>query len=147
MSDFGDKLFRTLFSYMSEFSVKKVTEMAGFKYEGSTEIMQKLFLLNNSSFQKECKFTIAGRKDNSLEIIISHPGMEDTKCINPTSLEYIGFDGKGGKNKINYKHNNTEVEFEMNPKDKQYNFIINIYYDKRVYQQAMKLHKLKTEGK
>lgn len=147
MPDFEEKLLKLIFGYLSDFSIRKVSEMAGLKYDGGTEVVKKLLINNHSSFEKECKFTIAGRKDNTLEIIISHPGMQDAKCEDAHSLEYIGF-GKGiGKSKTTYKNNNTELNFEINPKENEYNFKIEIYFDKKVYRQAAKLHRLKTGQK
>ncbi len=141
MSDFIGKLVNGVFDYAIDFSIRQVSEMNGFKQKGGTEILQHL-LLGNSSFKEECKFTIAGKQDNSLEIIISHPGMKDTICVDANSVEYKGFVKKHKRGTAKYNNEHIEFEVEMNP-DEKYTFKINFYPDKNIYNQVLKLYELK----
>ena len=142
MSDFIAKLVDGIFDYAMDISIRKVSEMSGFKQKGGTEILQHLFL-NGASFKEECKFTIAGKRDNSLEIIISHPGMKDTICVDANSVEYKGFEKKYKKSIAKYINSHIEIEVEVNPEEA-YTFKINFYPDKKIYMQTLKLYKLKN---
>jgi hypothetical protein len=141
MPSFIENLTNNLFDYAFNGVIKQVSEMGGFEQKGGTEILQHL-IMNGASFKQECKFTIAGRKDNSLEIIISHPGMKDTICVDANSVEYKGFVNNNKTSSAKYNNEQVAVEVEINPNET-YAFKINFYPDKPIYEQALKLDNLK----
>jgi hypothetical protein len=151
MPDFLDKLVEVCLpiceayakNYMNE-KINELIQMAGIKSDKKITL-KELSLIGDPSFQQECKLTIMGRKDNSLEVIISHPEIENISMTKKNALEYDGFSKKGKISKIQYKDKSYEVNFELNPQDSQYTFKAEVYVNKKAYQQAVKLHRAKNQ--
>jgi hypothetical protein len=60
-----------------DLGIEEIHEMLELHHEGGTEIIRN-FAKKGMAFGHECKYTLLEKNEETLDIIISRPGMEDT---------------------------------------------------------------------
>ncbi|MGV8162636.1 MAG: hypothetical protein ACP5N2_04880 [Candidatus Nanoarchaeia archaeon] len=94
-------------------------QMLGVKRNINPEIV-KNFMLKGLEFGDECKITINGKNDESLEVIVSHPLMTDSKSIYSRAIAYSNYTSrKKAKHpeKISFNYLGAHIEFTNHPSD------------------------------
>ena len=114
--------------------IDETHNMLDIKHEGGDEILAN-FVKKGLSFSEECKYTITEKNGTSLDIIVSHPDMEDLKYkeiqnssnitsdVLPLFMKYV---------KIS-RHENANISYKEFARGKNNYTKIKMYLNKKLY--------------
>jgi hypothetical protein len=117
MSNLLDILVKNFFPAVLEKSAQGWYEMLNLKGAPSGDMLAGMIVFKEDFMQK-CKYTIIGRKNENLELVMSMPGLKSMHYEITDKISYEGFDSQDTTPKIiTFKQEESLVKLILNPQD------------------------------